>query len=136
MTAQSPRQGQPREQKNIMTFAFIALTIAFTVAGQLMLKIGLLKIGGVPQSTGAWPSFFFGALLSPLVIAGLMLAVAAALSWMAAVSRSNLSFAYPFTALAIVLVLALSGVLLGERVPITRWIGVAIVSLGIWVASR
>lgn len=119
-----------------MSYFFIALTIAFTVAGQLVLKMGMLGIGGMPTAVADWPSFFLKALLDPLVVGGLVLAVAAALSWMAAVSRSDLSFAYPFMSLAVVLVLALSGLVLGESVPITRWIGVAIVCLGILVAAR
>jgi len=60
----------------------------------------------------------------------------AALCWTGAVSTSEISFAYPFMALAIVLVLALSGVLLGEVVPIGRWVGVAIVCIGLIVAAR
>jgi uncharacterized membrane protein len=43
--------------------------------------------------------------------------------------------AYPFMALAIVLVLALSGALFGEIVPLNRWMGVAIVCVGLVVAA-
>ena len=60
----------------------------------------------------------------------------AALAWIVAISRSNLSFAYPFMALAVVLVLLLSGVIFQEEIPMNRWIGVALVCLGILVASR
>jgi drug/metabolite transporter (DMT)-like permease len=121
--------------RGAMTYMFIILTIAFTVAGQLALKIGMLRIGGVPPSMSDWPSFFTKALLNPLVFSGLILAVLAALSWMAAISRSDLSLAYPFMSLAIVLVLALSGLILGENVPINRWIGVIVVGLGILIAA-
>lgn len=119
-----------------MTILLIGLTIAFTVAGQLLLKLGMSQIGSIPSSVGEWPTFFLGAMLNPRVVLGLGLAVAAALSWMAAVSTSDLSFAYPFMALAIVLVLALSSTILGETVPLTRWAGVAVVAVGIWIASR
>ena len=40
--------------------------------------------------------------------------------------------AYPFMALAIVLVLALSPLVFGEQVPVIRWFGVLIVCIGLW----
>jgi drug/metabolite transporter (DMT)-like permease len=55
---------------------------------------------------------------------------------MGAVSRSDISFAYPFMALAIVLVLVLSGVVFAEQVSWGRWLGVLIVSLGLIIAAR
>jgi uncharacterized membrane protein len=38
--------------------------------------------------------------------------------------------------LAIVLVLALTPLVFGERVPLTRWLGVLVVCVGLWIASR
>ncbi len=119
-----------------MAFALIGLTVALTVAGQLLVKVGMASVGTLPARGADLPRFFLAALTNPSVAGGLVLAVAAALTWIAAVSRTQLSVAYPFMSLAIVLVLALSGAVLGEKVPLTRWVGVAIVCLGIVVASR
>jgi drug/metabolite transporter (DMT)-like permease len=66
----------------------------------------------------------------------LILAFLAALAWIGAVSLSAISFAYPFMSLAIVLTLALSGPLFGEHIPLSRWAGVALVCIGLLVASR
>jgi drug/metabolite transporter (DMT)-like permease len=115
---------------------FILLTLVFTVVGQLLVKRGLVEVGAHPSQLDLLPGFLWQALTNWKVIAGLAAAVIAALSWMVAVSRSDLSFAYPFMALAIVLVLALSGVLFQEQIPFTRWIGVLVVCLGIFIASR
>jgi drug/metabolite transporter (DMT)-like permease len=115
---------------------FILLTLAFTVVGQLLVKRGIIEVGSNPSQLDLLPRFIWQALTNWKVIAGLAAAVIAALSWMVAVSRSDLSFAYPFMGLAIVLVLALSGVLFREQIPFTRWIGVLVVCLGIFIASR
>lgn len=123
------------DRKNTMSYLFIALTIILTVTGQLLVKVGMGKVGTIPPTVAEMPPFILRALFNPAVIGGLLCAVLAALTWMAAVSRSDLSFAYPFMSLAIVLVLALSGVLLGETIPLTRWIGVLIVCAGIIVAA-
>lgn len=121
---------------SLLVLLLIGLTIAFTVAGQLLLKSATQELGQVsmrPQDIGAvlldisryWK-----------VIAGLAAGVIAAFCWLGALSRSNISFAYPFMGLAIVLVLALSPLLFGEDVPWTRWVGVGIVCVGVWVAAQ
>jgi len=114
----------------------VMLTIVFTVAGQLLVKKGMLGVGASPGQLGGFPGYLVRTLTNPFVFVGLGCAVVAALCWTSAVSRLDLSAAYPFMGLAIVLVLALSGVIFGETVPVTRWLGVAIVCLGLVVAAR
>jgi len=121
---------------SMLGIVFIFLTIGWTVSGQLLVKKGMLEVGSSPAEIRRLPGFIGRALVNWKVILGVCCAVAATLSWIVALSRAPLSFAYPFFGLAIVLVLALSGLLLDERIPLTRWIGVGIVCLGIFVASR
>ncbi len=119
-----------------MAVLFILLTIVFTVVGQLLVKQGMREVSAsLTQGTGL-TQLLGSALTNLKVILGLGSAVIAALSWMVALSHSDLSFAYPFMVLPIVLVLALSGTLLGEVVPITRWLGVGIVCVGLLIAAR
>lgn len=115
---------------------FIFLTIGLTVAGQLLVKHGMTQIGKAPADAGQLPLFFLKAIFKPANFLGLSSAVLAALCWMGALSRCDLSFAYPFMALAIVLVLALTPALFGEHVSAKQWIGVGIVCVGLWIASR
>ena len=119
-----------------MALLFILLTVALTVIGQLLVKQGMLEVGTSPTQIAMLPQFIWRALTNLRVLLGLACAVAAALSWIVAISRSDLSFAYPFMALGIVLVLALSGVLFDEDISIARWLGVAIVCLGLLIAAR
>ena len=118
-----------------MASIFISLTVTFTVVGQLLIKQGMLDVGASPGRVELLPGFLWRTLTNPHVALGLASAVIAALCWTIAVSRSDLSFAYPFMGLAIVLVLALSPLLLGESVPLRRWLGVLIVCIGLFVAS-
>jgi len=123
-------------QPSLMALLSILLTVVFTVIGQLLVKQGMLEVGRSPTQVAMLPQFIRQTLTNLKVLLGLTGAVAAALSWIVAVSRSDLSFAYPFMGLAIVLVLALSRALFGETVPITRWPGVGIVCIGIFIAAR
>lgn len=117
-------------------FIFIALTVLFTVVGQILVKQGMLEVGAVPPQLSAWPAFIVRAFTNPRVFIGFSCAFAAALCWIVAVSKSPLSIAYPFMGLAIVLVLALSPLALGEAVPAKRWLGVLIVCGGLWLAAQ
>jgi len=117
-------------------YLFIALTILFTVIGQLLVKWGVQDLGGSPRSFGQLPSYAIQAFTNPKIIAGLLAAVIAALTWTMALSHSNLSFAYPFMGLAIVLVLAISPMIFGEPLSWIRWIGVLVVCLGLWITAR
>lgn len=119
----------------MIAYILIGLTIAFTVCGQLLVKAGMIKIGSFAGELKTLPSYIFKALINLKVLAGLLLAVLAALTWMGAISRLKISVAYPFMSLAIVLVLALSGVIFGEKVPLSRWIGVAIVCVGLIISA-
>src|SRR5512133_1916221 len=93
----------------------ILATILFTVVGQLLVKAGMQQVGQLPQAVNQIGPLVFRAVTNLSVISGLVLAVLAALSWMSAVSMSHISFAYPFMALAIVLVLAFATLLFGEN---------------------
>jgi drug/metabolite transporter (DMT)-like permease len=117
-------------------YLYIGLTILFTVIGQLLVKAGMSGIGSFPKSKDMIINYLWKAVTNWKVFLGLIMAVFAALTWMAVVSQSAISFAYPFMSLAIVLVLALSGLFFDEIVPLTRWIGVLIVCIGLIVATR
>lgn len=121
---------------NPAAFVFIFGTIAFTVIGQLFVKKGMLQVGVSPAQFALLPRFILRAFTNPYVIIGILCAILAAISWTVTVSRLDLSVAYPFLALGLVLVLALSGVFFGESVPMNRWLGVLIVCIGIVVAAR
>ncbi|HUY85775.1 MAG TPA: hypothetical protein VMU77_01570 [Acidimicrobiales bacterium] len=119
-----------------LSLLFIGLTIGLTVVGQLLVKKGMLAVGASPKQASLIPLFVWKTLTNLDVVLGLASAVVAAISWTIAISRSPLSFAYPFMGLAIVLVLALSGALFGEVVPLGRWLGVGVVCVGLVIAAR
>ncbi len=56
--------------------------------------------------------------------------------WLAVLSRTSLSFAYPFAALTYVLIVLFDLFVLHERIPALRWGGVAFIVLGIVLVSR
>lgn len=114
----------------------VFLTIGLTATGQGLIKHGVLEIGASPGQFRQLPAFLGRALTNPSVVLGLACAVFAALAWIMALSRTELSRAYPFMGLTFGVVLLLSALLFGERVPATRWLGVLVICLGIWLSAR
>ena len=119
-----------------MVYLYILITLAGTTVGQLLLKYGMTHVGEMPPDLGSGMAFLIRALLNPLVLLSLFLAFIAALGWIAAVSKTDLSFAYPFMSLGPALVLLFSSILLKEHVSLLRWIGVIVIGIGVLIVSR
>jgi multidrug transporter EmrE-like cation transporter len=58
------------------------------------------------------------------------------LCWMVAMTKVELSYAYPFIGLVFVLILICSSALFHEAITVSKVIGVLLVIAGILVASR
>ena len=58
------------------------------------------------------------------------------LSYMLVLSWADYSFVMPFTALSYAMVAVSGYVLLGEAVPVTRWVGIALIVAGVFLVSR
>lgn len=122
--------------KAMIVYVFILTAVAATVMGQLVLKYAISRYGEIPNNIREGLRFLVRALLNPLVILCFAFGFIAALAWIAAVSKSDLSFAYPFVSLSYPLVLLFASLLLKESVPVMRWIGILIIMFGIFVISR
>ena len=74
-------------------------------------------------------------LVDPVVLSSFGAAFLASLAWMAALTRFELSYAYPFMSLSFVLVLAMSVAFLGETLTLNKVLGVVLIGIGTVVAS-
>jgi drug/metabolite transporter (DMT)-like permease len=119
-----------------MEFLFIVLTIVFTVYGQVAIKWQINHAGEFPPDTVDKIIFLLRQLTGWGVISGFIAAFLAALSWMAAMTRFDLGFAYPFMSLSFVLILILSAVVFGETMTWNKIVGTAIILAGLFVVSR
>jgi uncharacterized membrane protein len=117
-------------------YFYILATIGFTVYGQLILKWRIAKFGVLPTDSFEKLKFLVSLLFDPAIFSGFFAAFLASLAWMAAMTKFDLSHAYPFMSLNFVVVLLLSGWLLNEPVTLQRVLGVTLIVLGTVVAAR
>ena len=69
------------------------------------------------------------------IIFGLISAVIAAVSWIKALQKYHLSYAYPFMSLSFLLVAVLSAYIFGETIKMAQWIGLLVVITGLIIGS-
>ena len=114
----------------------IFISILLAVAGQLLLKMGMLRIGKFSFNISTLVHQYIKILLNPLVIAGLFGFFISMLIWLYVLSRMELSFAYPFVALNYVLILFGSYFLLKEAITPMKVIGVIVIVVGVYLVAR
>lgn len=111
-------------------------TIFFTVYGQLVIKWRIANYCHLPEEMMAKMVFLLKLFLDPFILSGFLSAFVASLCWMAAMTKFELSYAYPFMGLTFVLVFVASVFLFAESVTIYKVLGLALIVLGIIIASR
>jgi multidrug transporter EmrE-like cation transporter len=115
---------------------FIFLTILLGLYGQVVLKWQVDLAGQPPAEWAERTRYVVRMLVNPWVISALAAAFLGMLSWMLALGRVDLSYAYPFTSLSFVLVLLASAMLFREPVTAAKLAGMALIVAGIVVGSR
>ena len=120
----------------LLDYLYIVATIAFTVYGQLILKWRISSYGPLPVDTIEKLKFLISLVFDPAIFSGFAAAFLASLAWMAAMTKFNLSHAYPFMSLNFVVVLLLSGWILSEPVTLQKILGIGLIVTGTVVAAR
>ena len=120
----------------LFDYLYIFATIGLTVYGQLILKWRIGQFGPLPAELPDKLKFLFGLLFDPAIFSGFAAAFLASLAWMAAMTKFDLSHAYPFMSLNFVVVLLLSGWLLSEPMTLQKLLGVGLIVIGTVVAAR
>ena len=119
-----------------MSYVYVGLTILLTVYGQLVIKWQVGLAGAFPAEPGARLLFLARLLVNPWIVSALVAALAAALAWMAAMTRLQLSHAYPFMSLAFVLVLVGSAWFFQEPLTLPKVAGLVLICAGIVIGSQ
>ena len=119
-----------------MGYLYIFGTIIFTVYGQIILKWRIGKYGSLPLEFSEKLLFLFKLLFDPIILTGFFSAFIASLFWMAAMTKFDLSYAYPFMSLSFVFVFLLSIFLFHEPVTVYKVAGIVVITIGIILISR
>lgn len=121
----------------LLDYSYILATILFTVYGQIVVKWRVREYSLPPMASLEEKFKFIGTLLlDPIILSAFAAAFLAGIAWMIAMTKFDLSYAYPFTALNFILILVLSSYFFNDEISFQKIIGIAIIGLGVYISSR
>ena len=112
----------------LATLLLLLGSVACDVTGQVCFKLG---VGHETEGAAGSPSLLHKVLHSPWIALGVMVYALEFVLWFAALSRTQLSIAFPFTALGYVGVVLASRYILNERISLRRWVGIGTIVDGV-----
>jgi multidrug transporter EmrE-like cation transporter len=115
-------------------YFLLFISISLAVTGQLLMKKGMQTFGAI--SIRELAVKLIPMLTNPLVFLGLAAFGVSAIFWLVVLSRLDLSLVYPMVSIGYVVVAILSMMLLGESLSFIRWLGIAIICMGVMLISR
>lgn len=116
-----------------MSYFFVALTIAFTVYGQVVLKWQMSTYGADLDVNKPFSIFFI--FLKPWVISAFCAAFLASLSWMMAINKMPISRAYPYMSINFLLVAILAVLIFKEKMDMYKIMGTIVIMSGVAILS-
>lgn len=119
-----------------MSYVFVFSTLLLTVYGQLIIKWQVLKLGPFPQHFPDKLALVSNLLINPWIISAYFAALVASFTWLLAMSKLQLSHAYPFMSLAFVLVMGFSAFLFDEPLTTRKLLGMGLLVLGLIIGSQ
>ena len=109
------------------------LSVACVLASELLLKRGATATANVSQ-TWSWTGIT--GLLSPLTWLGIFFVVISFLSWLYVLKYIPLSVAFPLSRVVDALVPLSCWLILGEHISPRRWVGIALVVIGLAIVAK
>ena len=122
---------------NFSTFLVIFAGVVLNSVAQLMLKAGARTLQGISLTSGS--SVLNAALAAstqPWILAGLCCYFVSAGLWVVALTRVDVTVAYPLLSLGYVIAAVLAWQIFGEALTAGRIAGIAIILVGVVVLSR
>ncbi|HVP77930.1 MAG TPA: multidrug resistance protein [Thermodesulfobacteriota bacterium] len=112
----------------------LLISVCSATLGQICFKKGVFLTGEISLN-GSVVGQFLKLALNPFVLSGLGLYVISTILWLIALSKTSLSFVYPFTALIFILVMLSARVIFLEPIPTLRYFGIGLICLGFLFSS-
>ena len=120
----------------LSTLLWLLATVALTVYGQLVFKWRIDEAGALPTGGAERWSYAVRLALDPWVISTIVAVGLGSVTYAIALTRAELSLAYPFMSLSFVAVLLMSALLFSEAVTPAKVAGVLLIVAGVVVGSR
>lgn len=114
----------------------IMVGVLLNAAAQLLLKAGMNRIGHFDFSAANLVPIGWKVATNPPVIAGLACYVVSVVVWLLALSRVDVSYAYPMLSVGYIVNALAAWYLFGEVLSPMKLAGIFVIILGVFLISR
>jgi multidrug transporter EmrE-like cation transporter len=121
---------------NAVSLSLILLGVLLNAVAQLLLKAGTNAVGHFEFSVDNLLPIGMKFAFEPHVAGGLTCYVVSVVVWIMALSRVEVSIAYPMLSLGYILNAAAAWYFFGEAVSIMRLTGMGIIIIGVYIVAR
>jgi drug/metabolite transporter (DMT)-like permease len=114
----------------------ILLGVLLNAFAQIALKQGMRTIGHFDFSLENVLPVGTRVMLNPFVVAGLFCYVVSVIVWLMALSRVEVSYAYPLLSVGYIVAAFAGQMLFQEALTPVRWAGILVICLGVFLVTR
>ena len=112
----------------------LLISVCSATLGQIFFKKGVFVTGEITLK-GSVLGELLKLVFNPFVFSGLVLYIISTILWLIALSKTTLSFVYPFAALIFILVMLSARIVFLEPIPTLRYFGILLICLGFFFSS-
>ena len=121
---------------NLLSFNLVLLGVLLNAAAQLLLKAGTNAIGHFAFSTENILPIGMKIASEPHILGGLACYAVSVVVWIMALSRVEVSIAYPMLSIGYLVNAIAAWYLFGEAVTLMRMTGIGIIIVGVYIVAR
>jgi len=121
---------------NAISFSLLMTGVLLNAGAQLLLKAGTNSVGVFAFSRDNFVPVGWELATEPHIIGGLGCYVISVIVWIMALSRVEVSIAYPMLSIGYVVNALAAWYLFGEAVTLTRLAGIGIIIIGVYIVAR
>lgn len=110
--------------------------VLLNALAQFFLKMSTNKVGVIEVSNVLSANFMTSLFLQWPMVVGLLCYATSLLIWLMALSRVNVSLAYPMLAIGYVINALAAQHFLNETISMQRWIALGVITLGVALLAR
>ena len=121
---------------NAISFSLLMTGVLLNAGAQLLLKAGTNAVGVFAFSSDNLVPVGWKLATEPHIVGGLGCYVLSVIVWIMALSRVEVSIAYPMLSIGYVVNALAAWYLFGEAVTLTRLAGIGIIIVGVYIVAR
>jgi multidrug transporter EmrE-like cation transporter len=121
---------------NAVSFSLLMTGVLLNAGAQLLLKAGTNSVGVFAFSSENLMPVGWKLATEPHIIGGIGCYAISVMVWIMALSRVEVSVAYPMLSIGYVVNALAAWYLFGEAVTLTRLAGIGIIIIGVYVVAR